>query len=151
MREYFIAATLVICVFLIIRLHQKEKKPKQSLFHVTATPETRARAELWRQREAPLVPEDLVVLSKLSYTVEDIDFGHCVTFPGRRVYNHVILVDFGSGSPEFHLNDNHDKVPDKYPPFTRNGCLIYGMFVTSKEPLYNNVWECNIDYFEETK
>jgi hypothetical protein len=152
MREYLIAATTVICVSLIVRLYRKEKKPKEkSIFHVTATPETQAQMALWRQREASPVPDDLVILDKLSYTVEDIDFGHCVTFPGRRVYNHVILVDFGSGSPEFHLNEDQDKVPGKYPPFERNGCTVYGMYAISPEPLYGNVWECRIDYFKENK
>jgi hypothetical protein len=124
--------------------HKRKVKPKRSPFAVTATPETRARMALWEQDTAKSVPDDLLIMTKLEQWRENPPHG-------RMKWTNPILVDFKNSTPEFRINDIGDKVPSRYPSFKYQGYIIHGLWATSREPLYGNVWKCSIDYFEEVK
>lgn len=134
-----ILASVITAYVLTELLVSRLWKSTGDIFHVTATPETRAHMALWRQHEAQLVPDDLRVLTELEQWIED----------RRIMQTREILVDFGSSTPEFHINEVGNKVPSKYLSFDRNGYRIFGMWAVWPDPLYDNVWECYIDCFEK--
>jgi hypothetical protein len=144
---FLLGSAIGACVELL-RKHQHnnhEDRSRQSLFHVTATPETRAHMALWRQDIAKSAPDDLQILTKLERWIENPP-PH-----GRMKWTNTVLVDFKNSMPEFRINEAGRKVPNKYPPFEYNGYRIHGLWAKSVVPLYGNVWECSIDYFEKLK
>jgi hypothetical protein len=91
----FLSCCLVLAVISVVLIivnksilaAGSDEQGKQSLFRVTATPESRAYLELWKQHAAQPVPDDLLILTKLETWYED----------QRIMRTSQILVDFGSG------------------------------------------------------